>query len=201
MLCCPHCYAATVIVMFILALGTAANVLLSLPYLKGTIEGTTKPNRITWLMWSVAPLIAATASLFAGARFASVPVFVSGILCLVIFFASFINPHAYWKLTTFDYLCGLFSILALALWAITSEPTIAIVFAIVSDFFASLPTLMKCWSHPETENVGTYVGGVCNAFAVFFVLTSWDIASLAYPLWIIINDGLNVLFIYRRKIV
>jgi hypothetical protein len=61
----------------------------------------------------------------------------------LIFLASFVNKKAYWKLEKFDYICGISSALALLLWWLTKEPAIAIVFAIISDAFAAIPTLIK----------------------------------------------------------
>jgi len=37
-------------------------------YIKDMLKGKAKPNKVTWLMWGIAPLIAAFAALTAGAR-------------------------------------------------------------------------------------------------------------------------------------
>lgn len=75
-----------------------------------------------------------------------------GFTPLCIFIASFFNKKSYWKITKFDLLCGLFSIFGLVLWYITKEGNIAILFAIFSDLSAGIPTLVKSFKYPETEN-------------------------------------------------
>jgi hypothetical protein len=70
--------------------------------------------------------------------------------------ASFYNPHAYWKIEKLDYICGIFSLLALLLWVITNEPLVAIIFAIISDILASIPTIIKAWKFPKSETTITY---------------------------------------------
>src|SRR3989338_1850794 len=85
-------------------------------YVKETVRGNTRPNKVTWLMWSVASLIAAFAGFSAGAGWAVIPVFMAGFGPLMVFISSFVNKNSYWKLGTFDYLCGFFSLLALVLW-------------------------------------------------------------------------------------
>ena len=60
-------------------------------YAKDVVKGKAKPNRVTWLMWSIAPLIATAAGLFSGVGLAVIPVFMSGFGPLIIFILSFTN--------------------------------------------------------------------------------------------------------------
>lgn len=136
-------------------------------YVKETLKGRTKPNRVTWLMWAIAPMIATFAALSDGVSWSVLPVFMSGFGPLLVFISSFINSNAYWKLERFDYLCGICSLLALLLWGITREPAVAIVFSIASDGFAAIPTLKKLWEHPETEIVHPFLAGLFGAFTSF----------------------------------
>lgn len=101
-------------------------------------------------------------------------------------FVSFVNKKSYWKLEKFDYLCGFFSLLALVLWGITKNPLIAIIFAIASDGFASLPTLIKLWRYPETETIAPYSTGLFNAVTSFFAVKTWSIKETAFPVYLVI---------------
>lgn len=168
-------------------------------YIKETIKGNTKPNRITWLMWSIAPLIAAVAAFSDGVRWATLPVFIAGFGPLLVFLASFINKKSYWKLEKFDYLCGLCSFLALALWWITKEPIIAIVFAIASDAFAAIPTLIKSWKYPETETIDAYIAGLFSALTSFAAIKMWNFAEVAFPVYLVIVSSLLVLSVSRKR--
>jgi hypothetical protein len=47
-------------------LGAILNVIGGLSYLIDTIKGKAKPNRVTWFLWALAPLIAFTAELKQG---------------------------------------------------------------------------------------------------------------------------------------
>lgn len=169
-------------------------------YIKETLRGNTKPNRVTWLMWAVAPLIGAAAAFMDGAGWAAIPVFAAGFGALLVFIASFINPNSYWKLGRFDYLCGLFSILALIFWGITKEPIVAIIFAMVSDGFAALPTLIKSWRYPETEIAGEYMAALFSAFTGFFVIKIWNFSSYALPVYFVFINAFLIFAVYRKKI-
>ena len=147
-------------IQYIVIIGSIAQLFGVFLYIKETLKGNTKPNRITWLLWSIAPLIGVLAAIFDGVSpFAVLPVFMAGFGPLLVFIASFVNKNSYWKLEKFDYLCGLFSILALVLWYLTKLPVIVIIFAVISDLLAAIPTIMKSWLHPETESFYPYAGG------------------------------------------
>jgi len=61
-------------------------------YIRDTIKGTTKPNRVSFSMWALAPLIDTAAAISAGADlWATVRIFTSGLMPLLIFLASFVN--------------------------------------------------------------------------------------------------------------
>lgn len=169
-------------------------------YSREILRGRAKPNRVTWLMWSIAPLIATTAALSSGVSFAVIPVFMSGFGPLIIFILSFANKKAYWKLGKFDYLCGVFSLLALLLWGITKQPAMAIIFAIISDFVAAIPTLIKSWRHPDTESPVPYFSGLINAFTSFGAVRMWGFVELAFPVYLIFINLSLLLAVLRRRI-
>src|SRR5207244_4891005 len=90
-----------------------------LSYLLDTLKGKVKPNRVSFLLWSIAPLIAFAAQIKQGVGLESLMTFSTGFLPLTIFIASFANKKAEWKVTKFDLICGALSIFGLILWLIT----------------------------------------------------------------------------------
>jgi len=169
-------------------------------YIKETVAGGAKPNRVSWLMWSIAPLIATIASLASGVTWAVLPVFMAGFGPLLVFTVSFVNKNSYWKLERFDYLCGFLSLLALILWAITKIPDIAIVFAIASDGLAAIPTLIKSWKHPETENDSPFTTGLFSSLTSFAAIKVWIFSAYAFPIYLVLIDAALAFAICRRKI-
>src|SRR5579864_4455628 len=98
-------------------------------YIRDTLKGKTKPNKISWMMWALAPLVGTWAAISAGADlWATFRVFLSGFLPLIILIASFINKQSYWKLTLFDSLCGLFSLLAVIILVGAHSAQLSILF-------------------------------------------------------------------------
>lgn len=77
----------------------------SLSYLIDTLKGKVKPNRVTFFLWALAPLIAFAAEIKQGVGIQSLMTFMVGFSPLLIFLASFVNKKAEWKLGSFDFIC------------------------------------------------------------------------------------------------
>jgi hypothetical protein len=174
---------------------TAASV-----YIRSMFKGNTIPNRVTWLMWAIAPLIATTAAVSNGVSWAVLPVLMSGFCPLLIFVASFFTRKAYWKLSKLDYLCGVLSGLALLLWYLTKEPNLAIAMAIASDAFAGLPTIIKAYNNPETESIWPYFTGIFSPMTSFAAAISWSFSEIVFPAYLVVINVLMVIIIYRKKL-
>src|SRR5438552_3131670 len=109
---------------YLIVFGAVVNAIGIYSYIKDMVSGRTKPNRITWAFWAIAPLTAATAAISDGVLWAAVPVLVAGFGPVLVLVASFANKHAYWRLGVFDYFCGSLSAFAMVLWLVTREPSI-----------------------------------------------------------------------------
>lgn len=169
-------------------------------YIRSMFKGSTKPNRISWLMWAIAPFIAVAAAKSSGVGWAAVPVFMSGLSPFLIFAASFLTKKAYWKLSLFDYGCGILSGLAVILWYITSDPNVAIFFAIASDGLASVPTLTKAWRYPYTESVWPFITGVFGASSGLVAVTMWSFSEYAFPTYLLIVNVMVLMIVCKKKI-
>ena len=185
---------------YIVLLGAFAQLVGISSYIRDTLQGKTKPNRITWSIWALNGFIATFAAYSDGIRWAVIPVFMTGLATFLVFIASFVNPKAYWKLNIFDYVCAIFSLLALVFWAITKEPLVAIIFAIVSDIFATFPTIIKAWKYPQTESVSAYAVGLFNALTTFFALVAFNPSELAFPIYNVTVNAVVIFALHRSKL-
>jgi hypothetical protein len=166
-------------------LGTAIGAAGALVYLRDTLRGTTQPNRVTWLLWAVAPLLAAAVELSEGVRLQALPTFMVGFMPLLIFVASFHNSAAVWKVRRMDYACGAFSVVGTIVWLVTRNGVLAISAAIAADFLAGLPTLMKSWTHPQTETVHTYIGALISMIVLLLTVDHWTFDVVAFPIFVV----------------
>ncbi len=164
-------------------------------YLIDTIKGQVQPNKASWLLWSIAPLVAFAAEINQGVGIQSLTTFIVGFVPLVIFIASFINKKAEWKLNQFDKICGILSLAGIIFWYITKVGNVAIFFSIIADGLAAVPTLIKSYSHPESENDIIYLLGIANAGIGLLVIKDWNFQHYGFPLYLFIICTLLTLLI------
>lgn len=164
--------------------GAALNLIGSLSYLRDTIRGKTKPNRVSWFLWALAPLIAFGAQIDDGVGFSALMTFMVGFGPLLIFLGSFVNRRSEWRLNQLDLVCGILSILGLALWLTTGDGILAIIFAIVADGLAAVPTLVKAYKEPKSENWHAFLLGAISAGITLLTIDNWDFAHVGFPAYI-----------------
>ncbi len=163
-------------------------------YIFNTLKGQTKPNRVTWLLWTLIPMVAFFAMLDKDVGITPlILTFVSAFIPLMTFCATFLDRKAFWKITKFDYICGALSLAGVAAWAVTQEGNLAIVFAIIADSLATLPTLVKSYKNPESESWPNYLCGAIYAFITILTIQEWTFASVAWPINIMV--ACTVLFV------
>lgn len=179
-------------------LGAVISGIGSLSYLIDTLKGKVKPNRVTFFLWALAPLIGFAAQINQGVGIQSLLTFMIGFSPALIFLASFLNKKAEWKLHSFDFICGGLSILGLVLWYITKTGIIALSFSMIADALASLPTVIKSYKYPETENPWAYLGSLIAAILTILTITNWNFAHWGFPIQtLVINLVMFVLIQFK----
>lgn len=166
-------------------LGAILNITGSASYALSTLKGRTKPNRITWFIWAVVPLIAFCAQIQKGVGGQSIMTLMVGFGPLLVFASSFVNKKAYWKITRLDVSCGILSIMALILWAVTREGEVAIIISILADLLAGLPTIIKAYRDPESENSDIYRNSALSAAITLLTIKTWTFANSGFALYIL----------------
>ena len=170
-------------------------------YLRDTLKGITKPNRVSWFMWALAPLISMGAASSTDAdMWASSRVIIGGIVPASVFVASFVNKNSYWKLNRFDLGCGLLSLVALIFWIGAASPLIAILLASAANVFASIPTFFKAWHYPETESKTIFVLSFISSIIIIPAIPVWNIENSAFQINLILTTGLLMFAVYRKQL-
>ena len=182
---------------FSLIFGVTAGVislLAIIPYISSILQGRTKPNRISWLIWSFAATSLAFSYYYSGAT-TTVWLAVSGaVMAVSVFILSL--KYGVGGYGILDIFCLLGSILGLIVWACTKNPTAALYINILVDLLAFLPTVKKTWLYPTSEsrlswNLAT-LANACNVLA----LTRWELRIVLFPIYNLILNATVALLAY-----
>jgi len=183
---------------YFVIVGTLIGASGSVAYLLDTIKGKIRPNRVSFLLWSIAPIIAFSAQITQGVGLEALMTFSTGFLPLTVFLASFVNKQAKWRLTGFDLTCGILSLLGLILWMVTKVGNVAIFFSIVADGFAAVPTIVKAYKYPDTELAWPWMATVVGIVLTLFTLSTFTFANCGFILYIlVVNTVIFVLVKFR----
>lgn len=168
--------------------------------IRDILSGKTRLNLVTWFFWALAPLVGVFFQVKAGAGLSALPVFFAGFFPVVIFILALSKHRSYWKISKFDIFCGIFSLLALITYVLTRRTDISIIFAILADTLAAVPTLIKSWKFPETETTIGYVPGIFNNALGLFMIKNWTFSIYSLNIYFIVLNITLVTFLLRKKI-
>ena len=175
------------------------NLLGTFTYLAAVIKGKAQPNRVTWFVLSIAPLVAFTSMLSQDVRMAQSAMTLSaGLSPLMIFITTFLVKHPAWKIKKFDVMCGAFSILGIILWWITGKGNLAIIFSILADGLGFLPTLIKGFKYPDSESPWAFMIGAVASFLSLLTITVWNFEHAAFTVYLVVANIVASVFIYTK---
>jgi len=173
---------------YFIVIGTLIGTAGAVAYLIDTIKGKVKPNRVSFLLWSIAPFIAFAAQIKQGVGLEALMTFSTGFLPIMTLAASFFNKNAEWKLTKFDLFCGFLSVAGLALWQITKVGNVAIFFSILADGLAAVPTIVKSYKYPDTEIAWPWIASCFGVILTLLTLKEFSFANSGFIIYIFIVD-------------
>ncbi|HEX7368322.1 MAG TPA: hypothetical protein VF261_01545 [Candidatus Saccharimonadales bacterium] len=167
-----------------------------LPYVRDILKGSTKPNIVSWITWTLLTGVATAAEIsaheYVTAVFTGSAVVETGLVVVLGL------RRGYVKYTSFDVVCQIAAIAGIILWQIFNSPTIGVVGAVVIDFVGALPTIRHSWQRPGEETWQTYaLAGAGGALAIA-ALHDYNWVSLPYAVYIVlINAALSLIITSR----
>ncbi len=178
-------------------LGMALSLTGSVGYCRAMFQGRAQPNRVSWMLWALAPLVAFAAEVSGGVGLPSVLTLSVGVGPLFVFVCSFIVHTGRWRIGKVDIACGALSLCAIALWAISGRGTTAIALSIAADALASIPTVRKAIHAPDTEHPLPYLAGMANATITLFTIRDWSFSTAGFPIYILVIA--SILYALARR--
>ncbi|MDP4000231.1 MAG: hypothetical protein Q8Q11_02255 [bacterium] len=179
------------------AIITVASVI---PYARDILKGTTKPNIVSWLTWTILTAVATIAEFaaheYTAALFTSSAVLETGLIVLLGL------RYGYAQYSRFDAICQIGALSGFLLWWLFDSPALAVIAAVAIDFIGALPTVRHSWLKPGEETWSLYAMACIGGVLAIFALSSYNWTSLTYAVYIVFINFLiaSVLILREKKI-
>jgi hypothetical protein len=172
----------------------------TIPYVRDTVRGETRPHRGTWLIWSVLAIVVCLSQRADGASWSLLMVGAQALLTSLVFLLAIRRGEG--GLSASDQLMIAIAGGGVIGWMIADEPLFATVCVVGADLIAAALMVPKTYRDPDSETLATFVfaslGGLLGAGAV----GALDVSLLIYPIYFgLVNGAIAILIHHRRRVV
>jgi hypothetical protein len=169
----------------LLLMGAAVTFAAGVGYAVDTLRGRVQPNRVTWFVSGVTAWIACAGQVLQGVVLGAVLTFAVAVVPTLIVAASFANRDAYWRTTRLDLACLTLAGAAVVM-LLTSAGDLAIAMGITARGLGAVPTVVKAWRAPRTEQTTVYAAGVFGAVCTLVAAPAWTFRTIGFALYFLV---------------
>jgi hypothetical protein len=153
----------------------------AIPYIRDIVYGTSRPNTVSFFIWFVLGIIEVFAQYSAGASW-SIVIPIVLVLNTFIAFSLGVLGYGYKKYNWLDFVCLGLAAASLVIWYVTDNPVMALVVTMVASVCAAVPTIVKTYKEPHSENVLAWFMNVVGSVLAIFASTLWNVPNLIIPI-------------------
>jgi hypothetical protein len=169
----------------------------TIPYVRDTLRGTTRPHRGAWLIWGTLAVVVCLSQRADGASWSLVMTASQAVLTSLVFVLAIRwgeGGASASEAITIGLAAG-----GVAVWILADQPVIATSGVIAADLLAAVMVIPKIYRDPQSETLSTYVlASVCGALAAGAVWTL-DVSLLIYPVYYcVVNAWFSTVIRCRR---
>jgi len=169
----------------------------NVPYVISIYLGSVRPQRTTWLIWSVLTSIAFFSQMGSGATTSLVFAGMSAINCAIIYLISLKRGVGGWGRADRWSLSA--AAVGLVLWYITDEPFTATLISTGVDAAGYLLTLRKAWDTPHSENATAYLLSGTSAVLAIASEPQIILQAVFFTSYIVVTNTLTTLILIIRR--
>jgi len=182
-------------------LGYASGILVILsavPYIRDIFLLKTKPERASWLIWSVLLVIAFFAQLSKGGTWSLILTGTDLMAVFIIFILSF--KYGVGGTKKFDIWALIGAGIGLVLWYLTNDALAALLITIFIDFLGGLLTIIKTYKDPSSETLVAYLMTGFGASLGALSVGENNFSLLIFPIWIgVLNFSIAMTIVLGKR--
>ncbi len=168
------------------------------PYVIAILKGRAKPERASWLIWSVLTAMGFFSQLAVGATHSLWLPGIQGLGVIVVLLLSI--RYGYGGLIKRDVVTLIAVGVTLVVWYFTSNAALAVYLIILIDALGAWLTVAKSYQHPESETLITWALSGTGGFFGLLAVGSYSPQILSYPFYIFaINFAVVIAILLGRR--
>lgn len=153
-------------------------------YLRSIYRKEINPHILSWIGWAFITMIGATAMLDSGSTWSVLFVISNSLSCISVALYSIYKRVGTWSTTIYDYVFFGFGILGIILWQTFDAPLLAIVLSVLADLFFAVPTLVKVYKNPKSENAKSWIPYCIAGIFGLLSMKTFSSTEVLYPIYI-----------------
>lgn len=165
-------------------------------YYISIVQGRSRPNRVTWIILTVVGILILASYYASGARNTLwIPVaYTIGPLIAALLALKYGEGGA----TRLDIFCLIGCGVSVILWILTDSPLLTLLINIGIDFLGIVPTLVKSFVDPWSEDLLAWVVTVFSNLLNVVAIEKWEFSIVVYPIYMVLVNGFVVLFLLKK---
>ena len=165
------------------------------PYIKSTINGTVRPQLVTWSIWTVLAGVLTISALLQGQTASAALSAQAFIGCGLVVALGWGRGHI--RLTKLDFFCLTGAVIGVGTLVLLRDPTISLLVAVTVDAVAFIPTLRHAWISPDEESFAAYALGAASATLALTValMHHAGLNGMAYPVYSLVFNGATAIIL------
>jgi hypothetical protein len=181
-------------------LGILAGVLAiadTIPYIRDTLRGTTRPHRGTWLIWATLTTVVVLSQLADGGSWSVIMAATTAVLTGVIFLLSI--RRGVGGVAAHELVMIAIAGAGVAGWLIADEPVVATVCVVVADLIGAVMMVPKTYRDPGSETLVSFVFASLAGALAAGAVGALELSLLLYPVYYCLANGALALLIHHRR--
>jgi hypothetical protein len=171
----------------------------SVPYVRDTLRGATRPHRGTWLIWGVLAIVVCLSQRADGASWSLVMAAAQAVLTSLTFILAIRMGEG--GLSVPDAILIAIAGGGVVGWIVADEPVVATASVIAADLIAAAMMVPKVFRDPDSETLVTFAGASAGGALAAGAVGGADASLLAYPVYYCLVNAALALLIHRRRAV
>lgn len=169
----------------------------TIPYIRDTLRGSTRPHRGTWLIWSSLAVVVCLSQRADGASWSLLMAATQAVLTALIFLLAIRRGEG--GVSAAERVMIAIAAGGVVAWIVADQPIVATACVVAADLLGAVMMAPKIYRDPHSETLSTFALASLSGALATGAIGSADPALMLYPGYFCVVNGAIALLIHERR--